>query len=95
MTDYAINIDALRPLYGPAEEPNRYRMAAAKESGHTTIVNGRRPSSIPMANSLRHALDTWRQGDYPGTSETSRELLYHWFQRDHVFTSEGGEPLQF
>lgn len=95
MTDLTLNIDALRPLYGPADEPTRYRKAAAKEGEHALVVNGRRPSSIPMANSLRHVLDTWREGDYAGASETSRELLYHWFQRDHVFLSEGGDPLQF
>lgn len=95
MSELTVNIDALRPLYGPADEPIRYRKAAAKEGGQAQIVNGRRPSSIPIANSLRHLLDDWRQGDYAGASETSRELLYHWFQRDHVFTSEGGEPLQF
>lgn len=95
MTDLTVNVDALRPLYGPADEPTQYRKAAAKEGEHALIVNGRRPSSIPVANSLRHVLDTWRAGDYAGASETSRELLYHWFQRDHVFLSEGGDPLQF
>lgn len=95
MTETTFNIDALRPLYGPAEEPTCYRLGAKKPGGPAIITNGRRPSSIPIANNLRHALDEWRRGDYVGASETTRELLYHWFHRDHVFLSEGGEPLQF
>lgn len=95
MTDTTVNLEALKPLYGPADEPTRYRKAPAKAGEDAVISNGRRPSSIPIANNLRHALDAWRLGDYAGVSETSRELLYHWFQRDHVFLSEGGDPLQF
>lgn len=95
MTEFALNIDALKPLYGPADEPNLHRKAAAKPGDRAVICKGRRPSYIPIANNLRHSLDEWRQADYAGASETSRELLYHWFHRDHVFESPSGEPLQF
>lgn len=95
MTEESINVEALKPLYGPADEPNLHRVAASKKGDQAVINKGRRPSFIPIANNLRHALDEWRQADYVGASETSRELLYHWFSTDHVFSSASGEPLQF
>ncbi|MEN6530444.1 MAG: DEAD/DEAH box helicase family protein [Anaerolineaceae bacterium] len=95
MNDNSINVEALKPLFGPADEPNYHRKAASKPGEHAVVSKGRRPSSIPIVNSLRHALDDWRQGDYVGASETSRELLYHWFYTDHAFESASGEPLQF
>lgn len=95
MTENSVNLEALKPLYGPADEPNLHRLAAKKKGDPAVINNGRRPSIIPIANNLRHALDDWRRADYVGASETSRELLYHWFSTDHVFSSASGEPLQF
>lgn len=95
MTDQSINLAALEPLYAPNEEPNRHRAPADTADGHAQVLNGRRPSSITIVNNLRHALDEWRRAYYAGASETSRELLYHWFARDHVMTSAGGEPMQF
>lgn len=95
MIESNLNIEALKPLYGPSDEPNRYRGSAKKEGERAAIFNGRRPSIVTMVNPLRHALDEWRRADYPGASETSRELLYHWFQREHLFSSDSGEPLQF
>lgn len=95
MTEESINVEALKPLYGPADEPNLHRAAASKKGDQAVINKGRRPSFIQIANNLRHALDAWRQADYVGASETSRELLYHWFFSDHVFATASGEPLQF
>ena len=44
---------------------------------------GRRPSPIVIAQNLRRFVKEWRETDYPGASDTTRELLHHWFARDH------------
>lgn len=95
MRDATINLAALEPLYAPADEPNRHRAPALTPDGPAQVLNGRRPSSILIANNLRHALDEWRQNYYFGASETTRELLNYWFQSDHAIASPSGEPQQF
>lgn len=95
MREQTLNTEALKPLYGPADEPVFHRKAGSKPGEKAVVSKGRRPSVIPIANNLRHELDVWRQGDYAGVSKTSRELLYHWFFTDHVFATDAGEPLQF
>lgn len=37
----------------------------------------------------------WRAADYSGASETTRELLHHWFSRDHVLYLGGGQRVPF
>src|SRR5262245_36734326 len=32
---------------------------------------------------IREAVKAWRVGGYKGTTETTRELLLHWFDHDH------------
>lgn len=95
MTENNINLAALEPLYAPNEAPNRHRLAAKKAGEPAQVLNGRRPSNIPIANNLRWVLANWRELGYPGVSETSRELLHHWFHTDHLFSSSAGDPLQF
>jgi len=46
-------------------------------------------------NNLRHELDQWRSHDYPGASDTTRELLNHWFLRDHLLINGEGVPQEF
>lgn len=95
MRDQTINLAALEPLYGPADEPNCHRAPALKPDGPAQVLNGRRPSGIQIANNLRHSLDEWRQNYYFGASETTRELLTYWFLNDHTMSSPSGEPQQF
>jgi len=77
-----INIQALEPLFRSWEEPCKYRVRA--EGGEGAMEKpGRRPSSIAIAQSLRGAVKEWRDNGYFGVSDTSRQLLSHWFLREH------------
>ena len=95
MSNPIINIAALEPLYAPHEEPNRHRIRAQREGEPAQIVKGRRPSNIVIAQSLRRAVSEWRESDYIGASDTTRQLLYHWFHRDHIVTNGDGESYPF
>ncbi|HRS75168.1 MAG TPA: DEAD/DEAH box helicase family protein, partial [Anaerolineaceae bacterium] len=95
MADNHINIAALERLYKPWEEPNQHRTRAEKVGEPAVIQKGRAPSKITIVNNLRHELDQWRSHDYPGASDTTRELLNHWFLRDHLLTNGEGVPQEF
>jgi len=58
------------------------------------VVEGRRPSKMFLVNKIRKAVDEWRAREYEGATETTKELLIHWFEQDHppVF---GSEPFHF
>jgi type III restriction enzyme len=79
-----VNISALEPLFAPHEEPNRHRVRADAEGQPARIVTGRRRTPIAIAQNLRPLLKAWRDNDYPGASDTTRELLHHWFQQGHL-----------
>ena len=89
-----VNLSALEPLFAPHEEPARHRVRA-ENGGPARIVPHRRPTSIAIAQNLRGVVRRWRKSDYPGASDTSRELLHHWFGRDHTLTAESGERFPF
>jgi len=74
---------ALEPLFGPSDVPNHHRTKAKKEGGPAELVKGRRPTPIGTAQNLRREVAEWRHGDYAGASDTSRDLLFHWFHQDH------------
>jgi len=84
MTSSIINPAALEPLFALHEEPNFHRVRAEKPGEPAKVVKGRRRSSITVANNLRSFVRAWRESDYAGASDTTRELLFHWFERDHV-----------
>ena len=90
-----INPAALEPLYAPHEEPNFHRVRAETPGQPAKVVKSRRPSSIAVANNLRSFVKDWRETDYAGASDTTRELLYHWFERDHIFENPAGERIPF
>ncbi|MGI8603263.1 MAG: hypothetical protein ACR2OZ_09710 [Verrucomicrobiales bacterium] len=85
---------ALEPLFAPHEEPSRHRVKG-EAGGPAKIVPHRRPTSIAIAQSLRGLVRRWRATDYPGASDTTRELLHHWFERDHVIQGGDGESIIF
>lgn len=90
-----INTAALEPLFPPNQEPNRHRIKASKEGEPALILNTRRPSPIVLAQNLRLVLKEWRDSDYPGVSDTTRELLHFWFNRDHSIKLKNGEESPF
>ena len=79
-----INATALEPLYEPWAEPTAHRVRAQAEGSGSTIVQGRRPSPIAIAQNLRRDVRSWREMAYVGASDTTRHLLTHWFERSHV-----------
>lgn len=87
------NLDALKPLFKPWEEPTSHR--APGSSGTARIVPGRRPSKCPLVRAIRAEVDAWRRGGYSGVSNTSRTLLHHWFHTEHTVRDEAGNAIPF
>ena len=85
----------LEPLFGPTDIPDRHRVRAAVAGAPAEIARGRRPSPIPIVQNLRHELQQWREADYFGVSETTRQLLSHWFTRDHIVVGEDDTTRAF
>lgn len=94
MPSPVINPVALEPLFGPADVPNRHRVKAKAAGAAAEIKLGRRPSSLPIVQNLRRELSDWRDNEYPGASDTSRELLFHWFRSRH-YRGEAQAPFQY
>jgi len=94
-SNHIVNPAALEPLFKPYEEPCLYRVKADKEGDPAKIINSRRPSNIPIPENLRPAVKRWREGDYPGASDTTRELLHYWFGEEHLLEMKDGERIPF
>lgn len=94
MNGEGVNLSALEPLFAPHEEPNLHRIRA-KEGQSAEVKRGRRPSPIGIAQNLRRFVKEWRETDYPGASDTTRELLHHWFHRDHLTALADGTQIPF
>src|SRR2546428_12850772 len=90
-----VNPTALEPLFSPWEIPTMHRVRAKNEGDPAEVVKGRRPSPIAIAQNLRAAVGEWRQAEYAGASDTTRELLMRWFERDHITETPEGEQVPF
>jgi len=90
-----VNPEALEPLFAPWEIPTLHRIRAKREGEPAEVVKGRRPSSIAIAQNLRQAVSEWRQAEYAGASDTTRELLMHWFEREHMVSEPDGQEVPF
>ncbi len=90
-----IKTEALEPLYAPWEEPVSHRTRPDKPGGKAKVIKGRRPSPIVIVNNVRNAVREWREMYYVGASDTSIQLLNHWFNRDHKLTNKNGEEFDF
>lgn len=95
MTGPIVNTAALERLYAPWEQPNAHRVRAQREGAPAEIKQGRRASTIAIVQNLRQAVAEWREAQYAGVSDTSRELLVHWFDRDHLVKAPDGPPVPF
>lgn len=89
------NASALEPLFKPWEEPTLHRLPNPQAGQPAIIAPGRRPSKVPLVRAIRAEVDAWRRGGYGGVSETSRTLLRHWFENEHLVKTEGGDPAPF
>jgi len=86
---------ALEPLFGPADIPIRHRSKAKSAGGPAEVIKGRRPTSIGIAQHLRQEVADWRDADYAGASDTSRELLFQWFHQSHEVAGADGVAQPF
>ena len=92
-----VNVAALEPLFMPWEFPNAHRQRAERDGEPPKIIRQRRPSPIEIANNLRAAVRDFRDSQYAGVSDTTRELLYYWFESDHAVTGRDGisQPFRY
>ena len=89
-----VNIVALEPLFAPREEPNKHRLRAQR-GFPPEVKTYRRQSPIRLVNPLRAAIKEWRELNYYGASDTTRELLAHWFERPHRIHGLNGDETVF
>jgi type III restriction enzyme len=92
---FQINASALEPLFAPWEEPSAHRLRGDRPGDPAKVVKTRRPSPIAIVNNLRVAVREWREAYYVGASDTTRQLLAHWFERPHRATTPSGEEYEF
>lgn len=90
-----IKTEALEPLFAAWEEPDKHRVRA--DSGQGAVAHkGRRPTGIAIAQNLRAMVKEWRDNFYFGASDTSRQLLNHWFGRTHTIgTNESSHEFRY
>ena len=69
------NVEALKPLFKPWEEPTGYRVPGKDEHSPASIEPGRRPSRFFLVQTIGAGGCLWRRGGYAGVSNTSRYLL--------------------
>lgn len=93
--DLVINTSALEPLFAPWEQPDKHRVRGAAPGQPPEIKNHRRPSPIRLVNPLRAAVKEWRDLNYPGVSDTTRQLLGYWFERAHRFGDGNVGEIEF
>jgi type III restriction enzyme len=95
VTDPVVNPAALEPLYGPADVPNLHRVKAKVPGQPAEVRKGRRPTPVAIAQDLRRYVAEWREAQYPGASDTSQELLHHWFGQSHEVSAPDGSRYPF
>jgi type III restriction enzyme len=95
MTSSSLNTTILEPLFAPWAEPNAHRVRAEKAGDPAVIVQGRRASPIDLVSNLRSAVRDWREAFYIGASDTTIQLLNHWFGRAHRQITPDGEDFEF
>jgi type III restriction enzyme len=95
MTSASLNSTILEPLFAPWAEPTAHRVRAEKTGDPAAIVQGRRASPIDLVSNLRSAVRDWREAFCIGASDTTIQLLNHWFGRAHRQTTASGEDFEF
>lgn len=86
---------ALEPLFEPWEEPRAHRIRNPKAGGPAVVITKRRSSPIAIVQNLRAEVKQWRDNFYAGASDTTRQLLSHWFERPHRMQTPAGEDYEF
>jgi len=83
-----VDYDDLPEIEGrdPYTQPTSHIRRNQADDGFE-VEEGRRDSEMFLVPSLRAEVDQWRENGYPGLSDTTRELFFHWF--------EAGPGLEF
>ena len=82
-------------INSPYTEPSQY-LRYHDDTGKFTTETGRRPSGfwverrnetreflpIELVNRIRPLVKSWRESGYDGSTDITRELLYHWHDRE-------------
>ena len=64
--------------------------------GQDTVLSlGRETLLPPLVDALRREVRKWRETGYAGANDTSRALLRHWFQTEHVVRDDAGAISRF
>jgi type III restriction enzyme len=58
------------------------------ETGYATLLP-------PLVYKVRHGVKAWRDSGYAGASDTTRALLRHWFDTEHLLPSADGTMKPF
>ncbi len=95
MTSTPFNPAVLDPLFSPWQEPNAHRVRAEKSGDRAVVKQGRRASPMDLVNNLRAAVREWREAFYIGASDTTIQLLNHWFNRAHRTLTPDGQEFEF
>ena len=70
----------------PSKKPTQHLVKDGLNS--YKVENGRRSSKMLLVNKLREEVDKWREQDYPGVTDTTKQLLLFWFDEDHLVNGE-------
>src|SRR5579862_1002466 len=89
------NRAALEPLFKPWDEPLSHREPNPTKGGPAIVQPGRRPSRCPLVRGIRAEVAEFRKSCYAGVSETTRTLLNHWFEAEHLVSDGEGDQVQF
>jgi type III restriction enzyme len=50
---------------------------------------------LPLVAKIREEVGAWRVGGYAGASDTSRALMRHWFEKEHLLKNADGSLSPF
>jgi len=70
----------------PWEKPTQHLVKDEREANGWKVEDGRRPSQLLLVPKLRDKVDRWRENEYPGASDVSKNLFQYWFSEDHEVT---------
>ena len=49
----------------------------------------------PLVHNLRIKVKEWRDSNYEGATDTSKALLKHWFETEHLLPTSDGSTFKF
>ena len=76
--------------YAPLLPDQRWFPAAEdmRDKAYATLIP-------PLVAKIRQEVNAWRQTDYAGASDTTRDLLKHWFRTQHLIENADGSLGEF